>query len=155
MTRSLLASLLVAALVSAGCSNLLNDVTQSSSSNTPSATGVQAMTGVWSSVSSTTVLQNTCTNFQWVVTDIQDSTVSGSFTATCLQNMTVAGTSSGVLSGSTLTWTATAMGTSPTVSNCPISLSGTAEMETANEIRVPFTGTTCAGPVTGTEILRK
>jgi len=154
MTRALFASMLVAAMATAGCTNLLNDAT-STSSNTPSVTGVQAMSGVWSSVSSTTMMPNTCTNFQWIVTAIQDSTVSGSFTATCLGNMAISGTAQGVLSGSTLTWTATAMGTSPTVSDCPISLSGTAEMENANEIRVPFTGTTCAGPVSGTEILRK
>ncbi len=151
MTRKLLAALLVAALVSAGCSNLLNDAT---SSTTPTPTGVQGLTGVWSSVSSTTTLPDTCTNFRWVVTDIQDSTVSGSFTATCLVNMAVTGTASGVLSGTTLTWTATAMGTSPTVANCPISLSGTAEID-GNQARVPFTGTTCVGPVSGTEILRK
>ncbi len=151
MIRKRLAAVLVAALTSVGCTDL--PFTQSSTT-TPSATGVQALSGSWASVSSTTTLPNTCTNFRWTVTDITGNTVSGTFTATCLGSLQVVGTANGVLSGSTLTWTATAVGTSPTTPDCPISLSGTAEFDN-NQIRVPFSGTTCLGPVSGTEILRK
>jgi hypothetical protein len=105
-------------------------------------------------VAPATSLSGRCSDFNWVVTDVTGDTGSGSFTAKCLDNMTVVGTASGQLSGETLTWTATGIGTSPTINNCPISLSGTATMQN-NQIRVPFTGTTCLGPVSGTEILRK
>jgi hypothetical protein len=153
MTRRILAATLAAALTSVGCTDL-PFLSQSKSTTTPSATGVQALGGTWSSVSSTTTLQNTCTNFQWTVTDITGNTGTGSFTATCFGNLLVIGTANGVLSGSTLTWTATAVGANASTSDCPISLSGTADLE-ENQIRVPFSGTTCLGPVSGTEILRK
>jgi hypothetical protein len=58
------------------------------------------------------------------------------------------------VSGDTVTWTATAVGTSPSIDSCPISLSGTALLQN-DQIRVPFTGTTCLGAVSGVEILRK
>jgi hypothetical protein len=90
----------------------------------------------------------------WNVTDVNGDTGSGTFTAKCFNNMTIAGTASGKLSGDTITWTATGIGTSPSIDSCPISLGGTATMQN-DQIRVPFTGTTCLGAVSGVEILRK
>ena len=37
---------------------------------------------------------------------------------------------------------------------CSITLTGTAELGT-NSIRIPYTGNTCVGPVSGVEILNK
>jgi hypothetical protein len=37
---------------------------------------------------------------------------------------------------------------------CAIALSGVATLET-DKIRVPYSGTTCVGPVSGTEVLRR
>ncbi len=152
MTRKLLAGTLVAALMSAGCfDSLLSSITKPSS---PTPTGVQALSGTWSSVAPATSLQSTCSDFKWTVTDVNGDTGSGSFTAKCFNNMTVVGTASGKMSGNTITWTATAVGTSPSVDSCPISLSGTATFDN-DQIRVPFSGTTCLGAVSGVEILRK
>jgi hypothetical protein len=152
MTRKLVTATLVAALTSAGCTNsLLSSLTKPSS---PTPTGVQALSGTWSSVAPATSLQSTCSDFMWTVTDINGDTGSGSFTAKCFNNMTITGTASGKVSGDTVTWTATAVGTSPSIDNCPISLSGTALLSN-DQIRVPFTGTTCLGAVSGVEILRK
>jgi hypothetical protein len=154
MTRKFLAATLVAAVASAGCSPdaLLSSVTKPST--TSSQTGVQALSGTWASVAPATGVANTCTSFNWNVTNIDGDTGSGSFTAQCFNNMTINGTASGKLSGDTITWTSTAVGTSPSIDNCPISLAGTATL-TNDQIRVPFTGTTCLGAVSGTEILRK
>jgi len=150
MTRKVLVPTLVAALASGACFNPFSPTQPT----TPTTTGVQALNGTWASVSSTTTLTNTCTNFRWIVTDINGNTGSGTFTATCFTNMSVSGTATGTMSGDTITWTATAIGRSPTSPDCPISLSGTAVLDN-NQIRVPFTGTTCQGPVSGTEILRQ
>jgi len=70
-------------------------------------------------------------------------------------NVQVAGAASGTLSGNTITWNATATGTVPNVPACQISLSGTATLETNNKIRIPYAGTTCIGPVSGTEVIQK
>ena len=156
MTCKVLAATLIAAVMSAGCSpdSLLSSLTKPSTTSTSSQTGVQALSGTWSSVAPATGVANTCTSFKWNVTDINGDTGSGSFTAQCFNNMTINGTASGKLSGDTITWTSTATGTSPSIDSCAISLSGTATMDN-NQIRVPFTGTTCLGPVSGVEILRK
>lgn len=152
MTRKLLAATLAASLASASCfDSLLSSVTKPS---TPTPTGVQGLSGTWSSVAPATSLQSTCSDFKWIVTDINGDTGSGTFTAKCFNNMTITGTASGKVAGDTVTWTATAIGTSPSIDSCPISLSGTATMLN-DQIRVPFTGTTCLGAVSGVEILRK
>jgi hypothetical protein len=154
MTRKVLFATLVAALMSVNCSNLLDELKNTTSSSSPSTTGAQSLNGTWASVSSVTTEQNTCTNFRWTVTDFSNSTGTGSFTATCLSNMAIAGTATGMLTGSTVTWTATAVGLSPAGDSCPISLNGTAVLDN-DQIRVPFSGTTCAGAISGTEILRR
>src|SRR5262249_14814044 len=156
MTRKLLAATLATALVSAGCNpeSLLSSVTKPSTTSTSSQTGVQALSGTWSSVAPGTSLSSTCSDFNWTVTDINADTGSGAFTAKCFNNMTIVGTATGKVSGDTVNWTATAVGTSPSIDFCPIPLSETATMDN-NQIRVPFTGTTCLGNINGTEILRK
>lgn len=154
MTRKLLTATLVAALTSAGCSNSLLSSLTKPSSPTPTPTGVQALSGTWSSVAPSTSFSSTCSDFMWIVTDVTGDTGSGSFTAKCFNNMTIAGTASGKMSGNTIAWTATAVGTSPSIDSCPISLSGTATFEN-EQIRVPFSGTTCLGAISGVEILRK
>jgi hypothetical protein len=149
MRRTLLAATVIAALLAAGCFEFLTG-----SNTSPSSSGVNGLSGAWASVSSATTLQDTCTNFTWSVTDISGNTASGAFTATCLGNLNVTGTASGTLSGSTVNWTATGTATAPDGTECPISLSGTATFD-GTQIRIPYSGTTCLGSVSGTEILRR
>lgn len=138
------------ALLGAGCSNLFDF--SRTTDPTPVPTGLS--TGQWTSISSAATLPQTCTNFRWTITEITGATGSGTFTATCLGTMQVAGTARGTLSGSTVTWTAEGTGTTPGAPPCPISLSGTATFD-GTQFRIPYTGTTCLGPVNGAEILRK
>jgi len=149
MKGSVFASTLLAAVLGAACSNLLHGGT----SPTPTSP-TQITTGQWTSVSSTTTLTNICTDFHWAITEVSGANVSGAFEAKCDGNMTVIGTAKGTVSGTTVTWTAEATGTTPTSGTCPVSLSGTATFD-GTQIRIPYTGTTCLGPVSGTEILRK
>lgn len=139
----------LAALVGAGCSNLFNF-----GSTNPTPVSTQLTTGQWSSISSSTSLTNTCTDFRWTITEISGNTGSGTFTAKCLGTMTVSGTARGTLVGDTVTWTADGVGTTPGAPSCPISLSGTATYD-GTQFRIPYSGTTCLGPVSGAEVLRK
>jgi hypothetical protein len=42
------------------------------------------------------------------------------------------------------------------IANCPFSLSGTGSIEdNGNTLRIPYSGTTCLGPVSGTEVLHR
>ncbi len=137
--------------LSAGCKGLFE---QSTSTPAPTTVTAQLMNGSWASVSSTTTLANTCTDFRWTITEISGTAGSGTFTAKCMGTMVVTGMASGTLSGTTVTWTASGAGNSGATGTCAFSLSGTATFD-GTQFRIPYTGTTCLGPVSGAEILRK
>jgi len=149
MNRKLLAAAVCAIFLNAGCFEFLQQ-----GKTSPTNYTVDFLGGTWGSVSSATSVLDTCTNFQWNVTETSGNTGAGTFTATCLQTLQVSGKASGVLAGDTVTWSATATGSSPGFPDCAMSLSGAAVLE-VDQIRIPYTGTTCIGAVSGTEILRK
>ena len=149
MTRKVLAIGLISAVLSAGCFEFLTQ--------TPAAPGtVNLLGGSWSSTTgNATSLLTSCTNFHWNVTEQSVSSARGTFTATCFNTLQVSGNAQGTLSGATLNWTATALATGSGIAgDCTISLSGSATMENG-QIKIPYSGTTCLGPVSGTEILKK
>ena len=147
---ALVVAALVAAAGSAACFNISSTVSPSTS---------QALGGTWTTIQSlpgaSGSLQDSCVNFSWSVTEFTGTTGAGTFGATCFGNMQISGSARGTLSGTTVTWTATATGNVPGLPPCPISLSGTATLETDNRIRIPYSGTTCLGPVSGTEIIKR
>jgi hypothetical protein len=125
-----------------------------SSMTSPSTAGVSALMGTWASAS-VAPSASSCTDFKWTVTERTSTTAKGSFSATCLTNLLVAGTAEASLSGSTIAWSAAGNATGPGVpSSCSITLTGTAELGT-DSIRVPYSGDTCLGKVSGVEILKK
>jgi hypothetical protein len=119
----------------------------------PSATGMSALLGNWTS-SNLVPSATSCTDFKWNVTQQTGNTASGTFSATCANDLKISGTADGVLSGSTVTWNARATATVANIASCPITLSGTAELG-VDSIRVPYSGDTCLGKVSGVEILKK
>ena len=119
----------------------------------PSATGVAALMGNWTSAN-LVPSSDACTDFKWNVTQQTGNTASGTFSATCKGDLKVSGTANGTLSGSTVTWTVQATASVAGVVSCPISLNGTAELG-VDSIRVPYAGDTCLGKVSGVEILKK
>jgi len=156
MRRRFLIVPILAALAGAGCS-----FNHESKTTSPSNAAAQVLGGVWGTTQSFPGLgsgsvQDACTNFKWQVTDFSGSTGSGTFSATCLNGaLNISGTARGILSGTTVNWTATATATGPGVTTaCAISLAGTAALE-GNQIRIPYSGTTCLGPVSGVEFLGK
>jgi hypothetical protein len=83
--------------------------------------------------------------------------ISGLFFARCPGNLTVSGSAWGELkeAGTTsIPVSATAGATGPGVLVCEVSLKGTASVE-GDTIRIPYSGTTCQGPVSGTEVLQR
>ncbi len=148
MTRRLLIVALSCAWLSAGCFEFLNQTTK------PDPT-VNLLGGQWiSATPDASSLINSCTNFVWNVTDSTPTNVSGTFTATCFSVLQVSGSAQGTINGSTINWTASAIADGSGVSNCAITLQGTATIG-ANDIQIPYTGTTCMGDVSGTEVLQK
>jgi hypothetical protein len=119
----------------------------------PSSTGISGLIGSWTSAN---VIPgtSTCTDFKWNVTQQTGNSASGTFSATCAGDLRIAGTANGTLSGSTVDWKAQATASVPGLPSCPITLSGTAELG-VDSIRVPYSGDTCLGKVSGVEVLKK
>ena len=156
MRRALLLVVVLAgSAANAACLDFLKDLTKP----TVTTTSAQSLNGTWATTQSlpgsSGSLADSCVNFTWSVTQISGSSGAGTFSATCMGNVQVAGSASGTLNGNTLTWNATATGTVPNLPPCQITLSGTATLEANNKIRIPYAGTTCLGPVSGTEVIQK
>ena len=151
-----LAIVAVTAFTTAGCFEFTRKSTLVPLSPSAAATGLVGG-GQWGSVQSfpgTGSLQESCTGFKWTVWESSATAASGSFTATCWGNMAVAGSANAALSGSNVTWTATASASAPGGGPCTINLSGTAVLA-PGQIELNYTGTTCLGSVSGKEILKK
>jgi hypothetical protein len=149
MTRRLLALAVIcsAAVINSACFEMFQQ------STTPKT--VNILGGTWSSTTPTGgSLINSCTNFQWTATQQSSTSAAGNFSATCFGVLQLTGTASGAMTGSSITWQASGLANGGGITDCAISLSGTATLE-GDQIRIPYTGTTCQAPVSGTEILRK
>lgn len=147
--RVLLVVLSIAAVSEAGCIGFERQSTLG-----PSAAGIGALMGSWSS-SNIIPAASSCTDFKWNVTEQTAATAKGSFSASCAGDLKVSGTAQGSLTGAgTIAWSALGTATAAGLVSCGIALTGTAEL-TADSIRVPYSGDTCLGKVSGVEILRR
>jgi hypothetical protein len=149
MKNYIFATALALAVVAAGCTSFEHTTTTTG----PSATGIAGLMGTWASASSAVPSAASCSDFKWNATEQTGTSAKGSFSASCAGGLTVAGTAQGTLSGSVITWTAEGDATTAGIA-CRITLTGTAELG-ANSIRVPYSGDTCLGKVSGVEILNR
>jgi hypothetical protein len=139
-----------AALVVTGCFGYERKSTLTG----PSANGISALAGSWSS-SNIIPSPNTCTDFKWNVTEQTSTSAKGSFSATCAGDLKLSGTAEGALNGSGgINWNAAGAASAPGLPSCAITLSGSAELG-VDSVRVPYSGDTCLGKVSGVEILRR
>ena len=111
------------------------------------------MMGNWVSASSAVPSPSTCSDFKWNATEQTATSAKGSFSATCAGNIKATGIAQGTMSGSVITWNADGDATTAGIA-CHVTLTGTAELG-ADSIRVPYAGDTCAGKVSGVEILNR
>src|SRR5262245_1997420 len=127
-------------------------VSGAGSSSTPSLLG----TYVSASPAPTLPDPKTCGNFQYQIASQTASSISGTFTGKCGGGLTISGSVSGTLNGTVVTLTATGTASMPGIPNCPFTLNGSGTIEdNGNTLRMPFTGETCLGPVSGTEVMRR
>src|SRR6185295_12294302 len=148
MMRIWLAGVAAVALVVAGCG---------SSSPTSPGFSVQTLQGAWTS-SSTSNAPNACTNFNWTAVNISGNSASGTFSAVCLGTLNVNGSATAALASPTsIVWAANGTATPPPngLPGCAFSLGGTVTLENNNsQLRIPYSGTTCLGSVSGVEVLK-
>ena len=140
---------LVAAISAAGCFGFERKSTVTG----PTGSGISALLGNWTS-SNIIPSPSSCTDFKWSVTEQTANSARGAFSATCANALKLAGTAQGTLNGSIVNWTAQGKATAADLVSCDVSLQGTAELG-VDSIRVPYSGDTCVGRVSGVEVLRK
>lgn len=148
MKKTILVAVL--SLVASGCVGFEH----SGSRTAPSAAGMNAFMGTWTSAN-IIPSPTTCTDFKWNPSEQTNTTAKGSFSATCAGDLKLSGTAEGALTTTgTVNWRAQGNASAPGLTTCGIALTGTAEL-TTDSIRIPYSGTTCLGAVSGVEILKK
>ena len=150
MKNRLLMAVLSSALVASGCIGFEHESTPTS----PSAAGNGSLLGNWSS-SNLIPSPSSCTDFKWNVSEQTQTSAKGSFSATCAGDLKLTGTAQGEFTTSgTIAWSGQANATAPGLTSCNVVLSGTAELQ-VDSIRIPYSGDTCLGKVSGVEILKR
>src|SRR5262245_5996930 len=143
---------LVASVGLAGCDfqHSASVVTAPSNTPTTSVAGSYTSAGVVPGIPGTP----TCDNLQWIISSQSATSIAGQFSASCSGGITISGTASGQLVGTTLPINVSGAASLPLGVTCPFSLSGTGQVA-ADSITIPYSGTTCLGPVSGTQTLRR
>jgi len=147
-----ISSILAASLLASACAV---ERTGNGLAPTPTAPGTSYL-GTWMSSSAATA-PGACGNFEWRVTNQTATMISGLFFARCPGNLTVSGSAWGEIKepgATSIPVSATAGATGPGVLVCEVSMKGTASVD-GDTIRIPYSGTTCQGPVSGTEVLQR
>ena len=168
MKRIPLLSLFTAAAIASACSatherDVLLPTSPSVGATVSGPTGTtsstQSLVGTW--VSSTRLTaQGTlpaslsqCSNMQLNITSQTATLASGTLTMVCPGDINVAGAITGRLGGANIpiNYTGTA---SQGGQNCAFEMNGTGYPLGGNNFRFEYTGTSCLGPIWGTEMLR-
>ena len=123
----------------------------------PSEVAKVLATGSWTSAAtaaSSALNVGSCGNAEWKITSMTDTSASGTFKVMCGGGLTLEGSAEGRLNGMTadLKASGTVAGAGM---NCPFSLTGQAVPEGLDKVRINYNGTTCLGPVSGSEVLTR
>lgn len=114
-----------------------------------------SLVGGWLSSDVTLPSSSSCGNFQYQIASQTATTIAGTFTATC-GTLVVSASANGQLNGNNVTITINGSGSMAGLPICPFSVTGNGTIEdNGNTLRIPYSGTTCLGPVQGTEVLRR
>ncbi|MBA3639340.1 MAG: hypothetical protein H0W53_08660 [Acidobacteria bacterium] len=148
--RILVALLSFAALSATGCIGFERE----SSLTGPTAAGNGALMGNWTS-GNLVPSPSSCTDFKWNATEQTGTSARGSFSASCAGDLKLTGTAQGSFTtDGKVAWSSQANATAPGLTSCNVTLNGTAEL-LVDSIRIPYSGTTCLGAVSGVETLKR
>ena len=152
---TLLRSALVIALAigSTACLNMFKDIFSSPTTPTEASGTVRSYIGTWAGPAITPVAQS-CGGLQWKITSQTGSQASGDFAATCADGVKLAGTVTATHSETTIPWAATGSATQG-ASTCPFSMTGSGTFQGTSNIVVNYAGTSCLGPLSGSETIKR
>ena len=101
-----------------------------------------------------TISSGSCSKFTWQVTSATSNSMGGNFTATC-GDVAVVGMASGRVEGNSVPLVIGGTATYAGVLSCDFSFSGTGTIENNDTLTIPYTGTLCGTPVSGTQRLHR
>lgn len=152
MTLLRIALILTLAVTSTACLDMFKNIFDSPTE--PSASGdIRSYLGTWSGTAITPVAQS-CGGIQWKITSQTGGQASGTFTATCADGVKLEGTMTATHGETSIPWAATGTATQGTTT-CPFSMTGTGTFQGTSNIVVNYAGTSCIGPVSGSETIKR
>ena len=153
MRRLNLALIVALAVSSVACSQLYKSIF--SSPTEPSASGdVRSYLGTWTGVAATASVAQSCGGLQWKITSQTGGQASGDFSAACSDEVDLAGTMTATHGDTTIPWAATGTATKGTTT-CPFSMTGTGTFQGTSNILLNYAGTSCNGPVSGSDTIKR
>ena len=147
-----IALIVALAVASTACGQLFKSILGSPTE--PTKTGdVRSYLGTWTSTTVAPVAQS-CGSMLWKITSQTGGQASGEFSATCADGVTLAGTMTATHGDTSIPWAATGTATKGTAT-CPFSMTGTGTFQGTSNILLNYAGTSCNGPVSGSETIKR
>ena len=153
MTLLRTALVIMLAIGSTACFDMFKNIFNSPTTPTDTEGSVRSYIGNWAGPTVTPAAQS-CGGLQWKITSQTGSQASGDFTATCADGIALAGTVTATHSDTTIPWAAT--GTATQRTRCgPSSTIATGPCPGPSNTLVNYAGTTCLGPLSGSETIKR
>jgi hypothetical protein len=147
-----IALILSLAVSSTACGQILKSILGSPTE--PSNTGdVRSYLGTWTGSTVAPVAQS-CGSLLWKITSQTGGQASGDFSATCADGVTLTGTMTATHGETSIPWAATGTATKG-AATCPFSMTGTGTFQGTSNIALNYAGTSCNGPVSGSETIKR
>ena len=114
---------------------------------------VRSYLGTWAGATTAPVSQS-CGSLQWKITSQTGGQASGDFSAVCSGGVNMAGTMTATHGDTSIPWAATGTATKDAAA-CPFSMTGTGTFQGTSNILVNYSGTSCNGPVSGSQTITR
>ena len=148
-----IALILTIAVASTACGQLLKNIL-GSPTEPSNPTDVRSYLGTWTGTTTAAPAAQSCGSLLWKITSQTGGQASGDFSATCADGVTLAGTMTATHGETSIPWAATGTATKGTAT-CPFSMTGTGSFQGTSNIILNYAGTSCNGPVSGSETIKR
>ena len=147
-----IALLVTFAISSTACGQMFKNIFNSPTE--PSANGdVRSYLGTWLGATAAPVAQS-CGSLQWKITSQTGGQASGDFSAVCADDVSLSGTMTATHGETSIPWAATGTAAKGSAT-CPFSVTGTGTFQGTSNILVNYAGTSCNGPVSGSQTITR
>jgi hypothetical protein len=147
------ALIIALAMGSTACLDMFKNLFSSPTNPTETNGDVRSYIGTWNGSTVAPAAQS-CSSLQWKITSQTGTQASGDFVATCADSVALAGTMTATHSDTAIPWAATGTATKGAVT-CPFNMTGTGTFQGTSNIVVNYAGTSCNGPVSGSETIKR